>query len=52
MTDKEKDFIRRLRKLDDEGMDSVFSEVIPPEGMGLAVMNRLGRAAAFRIIHA
>ena len=41
-----------LRKLDDEGMDSVFSEVIPPEGMGLAVMNRLGRAAAFRIIQA
>ncbi len=41
-----------LRSLDEEGMDSVFSEVIPPEGVGLAVMNRLGRAAAFRIIHA
>lgn len=41
-----------LRSLDEEGMEAVFSEVIPPEGMGLAVMNRLGRAAAFRTIHA
>ena len=41
-----------LRKLDEEGMEAVFSEVVPPEGMGLAVMNRLGRAAAFRTIQA
>ena len=41
-----------LRRLDDEGMEAVFSEVIPPEGLGLAVMNRLGRAAAFRTIQA
>ena len=41
-----------LRRLDEEGMEIVFSEVIPPEGIGLAVMNRLGRAAAFRIIDA
>jgi L-threonylcarbamoyladenylate synthase len=41
-----------LRKLDEEGMEAVFSEVIPPEGVGLAVMNRLGRAAAFRTIKA
>lgn len=41
-----------LRKLDEEGMEVVFSEVVPPEGIGLAVMNRLGRAAAFRTIHA
>lgn len=40
-----------LRRLDEENMEAVFSEVIPPEGMGLAVMNRLGRAAAFRTIH-
>ena len=33
-------------------MEAVFSEVIPPEGVGLAVMNRLGRAAAFRTIQA
>lgn len=41
-----------LRQLDEEGMEIVFSEVIPPEGVGLAIMNRLGRAAAFRTIQA
>ncbi len=37
-----------LRKLDQEGMETAYSEVLPPEGVGLAVMNRLGRAAGFR----
>ena len=41
-----------LRGLDDEKMDVIFSEVVPPEGVGLAVMNRLGRAAAFRTVNA
>ena len=41
-----------LRQLDQEGMETVYSEVIPPEGVGLAVMNRLGRAAAFRVVKA
>ena len=41
-----------LRRLDDEHMDAIFSEVMPPEGVGLAVMNRLGRAAAFRSVKA
>ncbi len=41
-----------LRNLDDEKMDVIFSEVVPPEGVGLAVMNRLGRAAAFRTVQA
>ena len=41
-----------LRALDDEHMDVIFSEVVPPEGVGLAVMNRLGRAAAFRTVNA
>lgn len=41
-----------LRQLDAEGMDVIFSEVVPPEGVGLAVMNRLGRAAAFRSVQA
>ena len=39
-----------LRRLDREGMETIYSEVIPPEGVGLAVMNRLGRAAGFRSI--
>ena len=41
-----------LRALDDEKMDVIFSEVVPPEGVGLAIMNRLGRAAAFRTVQA
>lgn len=41
-----------LRRLDDEGMDAIFSEVMPTDGVGLAVMNRLGRAAGFRSIRA
>ena len=41
-----------LRQLDDEGMEAIFSEVVAPEGVGLAVMNRLGRAAAFRSVEA
>ncbi len=41
-----------LRDLDDEKMDVIFSEVVPPEGVGLAVMNRLGRAAAFHTVNA
>ena len=41
-----------LRQLDQEGMETIYSEIIPPEGMGLAVMNRLGRAAGFHTIRA
>ena len=41
-----------LRQLDEEGMETIYSEIIPPEGMGLAVMNRLGRAAGFHTIKA
>lgn len=39
-----------LRQLDEEGMDAIFSETLHTEGVGLAVMNRLGRAASFRTI--
>lgn len=41
-----------LRQLDDEKMDVIFSEVVAPEGVGLAVMNRLGRAASFHTLEA
>ena len=41
-----------LRGLDEEKMDVIFSEVMPPEGVGLAVMNRLGRAAGFHTVQA
>ena len=41
-----------LRLMDDEGMRAIFSEALDAQEMGLAVMNRLGRAAAFNIIDA
>ena len=42
----------RLREADALGADALFSEAVPTDGVGLAVMNRLGRAAAFHIIEA
>ncbi len=41
-----------LRQMDDEGVDVLYSEILPAEGIGLAIMNRLSRAAAFRTIDA
>ena len=41
-----------LRQADDAGIERIYSEVVPPTGIGLAVMNRLGRAAAFKSIPA
>ena len=41
-----------LRELDEAGIDVMFSEVLPAEGLGLAIMNRLSRAAGFRVIEA
>jgi len=41
-----------LRSADALGADVLFSEAVSTEGVGLAVMNRLGRAAAFHIIDA
>ena len=41
-----------LRQLDEAGIDLMFSEVLPAEGLGLAIMNRLSRAAGFRTIDA
>ena len=42
----------RLRDADALGADALFSEAVAADGLGLAVMNRLGRAAAFHIIEA
>ena len=39
-----------LRDADSINADVIFSEAVETEGIGLAVMNRLGRAAAFHII--
>ncbi len=39
-----------LREADDNGVDTVFVEMPDKNGMGLAVFNRLLRAAAFQIV--
>ncbi len=39
-----------LRNADDEGADKVFVEMPSKEGIGLAVYNRLLRAAGFRVV--
>lgn len=39
-----------LRDLDDEGVDVILSEAFEEKGVGLAVMNRLNKAAGFDII--
>lgn len=36
-----------LRQADTDGVDVMYSEILPAEGIGLAIMNRLSRAAAF-----
>lgn len=41
-----------LRQMDEMGVSAIFSEAVDAEGIGLAVMNRLGRAAAFHIVDA
>lgn len=39
-----------LREADDEGAKTIYVEMPSKEGIGLAVYNRLLRAAAFRVI--
>lgn len=41
-----------LRQMDEEHIDILLCEVLEPTGLGLAIMNRLSRAAAFRVIDA
>ncbi|WP_352399525.1 L-threonylcarbamoyladenylate synthase [Anaerotignum sp.] len=41
-----------LRKFDYLGVDTVFSEVFPEEGEGLAIMNRLNKAAGYYRVEA
>ncbi len=39
-----------LREMDGDGIERIFAEAVDTAGVGLAVMNRLGRAAAFDIL--
>ena len=41
---------RCLREFDDQGVEVIFSETFPEEGIGLAIMNRLKKAAGGRMI--
>ena len=41
-----------LRDADALAADPIFSEAVSADGVGLAVMNRLGRAAAFNVVDA
>jgi len=43
---------RLLREVDSEGVDIIFAESVPQEGLGLAVMNRLRKASGYHIIKA
>jgi len=45
-----KNLFRLLREFDEEKVDIIIAEGITPQGLGLAVMNRLRRAANFNII--
>jgi L-threonylcarbamoyladenylate synthase len=50
MTTIAKNLFRLLREFDEEKVDVIIAEGIRPQGLGLAVMNRLRRAANFNII--
>jgi L-threonylcarbamoyladenylate synthase len=39
-----------LREFDIENVDVIIAEGIPNEGLGLAVMNRLRKAAGYNIV--
>ncbi len=41
-----------LRQMDEEQIDLALCEVLPPTGVGLAIMNRLSRAASFQVLDA
>lgn len=43
---------RLLREVDAEGVDIIIAEGVSSEGLGLAVMNRLRKASAYRIVKA
>ena len=41
-----------LRRADEEGVEALFAQTLPRDGLGLAVMNRMVRAAGFDILDA
>ena len=47
-----RNLFRLLREFDEEKVDVIIAEGVPLRGLGLAVMNRLRRAASFNILKA
>lgn len=43
---------RLLREVDAQGVEAIFAESVPSDGLGLAVMNRLRKASGYNIIKA
>jgi L-threonylcarbamoyladenylate synthase len=52
MEEVARNLFRLLREFDEEKVDVIIAEGVPPRGLGLAVMNRLRRAASFNILKA
>ncbi|SDZ87379.1 L-threonylcarbamoyladenylate synthase [Lachnospiraceae bacterium NK3A20] len=46
-----RDLFRVLREFDDEGCTKLYSESFESEGLGMAIMNRLKKAAGQQIVH-
>lgn len=49
--DLARDVFRFLREFDDEKIDYIYARVLPESGLGLAIMNRLKKAAGGNIVH-
>jgi len=47
-----KNLFKLLREFDEDKVDIIVAEAVPPEGLGLAVMNRLRKASGFNIVRA
>jgi L-threonylcarbamoyladenylate synthase len=47
-----KSLFKLLREFDLENVDIIIAEGVPPQGLGLAVMNRLRKAAGYHIVKA
>ena len=41
-----------LRLMDEQKVERIFAEAVDAHGLGLAIMNRMGRAAAFHVLDA
>jgi len=52
LADVARNLFRLLREFDAEGVDVIIAEGVSTEGLGLAIMNRLRKAAGYNIVKA